>query len=648
MAQNAGRSVRKSLIKTRWSRFPVTAALAVALVIVFLNARLALSSVQALGVSEYWVAHTLQVINALELVISSLKDAETGNRGFLITGDPAYLEPYTRAAHDLPLEVDRVRYLTVDNSREQARIPEMQAVVEQRLKLLQEGIDERRTGNIDSVRGLVLTGTGKAEMDHLRGIVDAMQAEEQRLLKQRIATSYKARVQALWTIVLASVFDVAMIGLIFWLLTRERRLRARALAAAERLEKLQSISDVGLTQLTLSELTESLLERLRQVIQADLVIIFKWYRSETEAEIEVLAADGAPIFRGSRATLNPDNPLFTAGSTGRLVAACGSVAEAISLEGLRVQVRAALILPLTLSGRVNALLLAGRHQDRAFQDQDEELLSVVADRISMAIDRADAYEAERDARQRAEASAREVRVLNSELEDRVRQRTAELESTNRELEAFSYSVSHDLRAPLRSVDGFSLALEEDFTSVLNEEGRDYIRRVRAGVQKMGQLIDALLQLSRITRGELAREDVDFSDLAEDVAHDLRIQNPQARLTFHIEPGLRVNADPRLLRVALENLMGNAVKFSSKQPETVIEIGKSPDTGEFFIRDNGAGFDMKYESKLFNAFQRLHGDKDFKGSGIGLATVSRVIRRHQGTIRAESVIDRGATFSFTVG
>lgn len=165
---------------------------------------------------------------------------------------------------------------------------------------------------------------------------------------------------------------------------------------------------------------------------------------------------------------------------------------------------------------------------------------------------------------------------------------------------------------------------------------------------MGQLIDSLLQLSRITRAEVSREDMNISELAEDIARDLRAQNPERNLAFNIEPGLVVNADPRLLRVAIENMLGNAVKFTANRPEARIEFGKSEGSNEFYIRDNGAGFDMKYVNKLFIAFQRLHGDKDFKGSGIGLATVSRVISRHQGTIRAEGAVNSGAIFRFTLG
>jgi light-regulated signal transduction histidine kinase (bacteriophytochrome) len=252
------------------------------------------------------------------------------------------------------------------------------------------------------------------------------------------------------------------------------------------------------------------------------------------------------------------------------------------------------------------------------------------------------------ARQEADKRTEEVRALNESLEQRVRERTQDLEATNRELEAFSYSVSHDLRAPLRTIDGFSLALQEDYQDLVDTTGRDYIHRVRSGVQRMGQLIDALLQLSRITRTEITRERFHMSDVAESVASALKEENPDRDIEFVIEPGLEADGDPRLIRVALENLFGNAVKFSSKKPESRIEFGWNPEKKAYFIRDNGAGFDMLYANKLFNAFNRLHGDKDFRGSGIGLATVARIVQRHHGTLSGEGVVDHGATFWFTLG
>lgn len=244
----------------------------------------------------------------------------------------------------------------------------------------------------------------------------------------------------------------------------------------------------------------------------------------------------------------------------------------------------------------------------------------------------------------------ELKNLNAVLEDRVEQRTRELQVSNQELEAFSYSVSHDLRAPLRTIDGFSLALQEDYADKLNDEGRDYIVRVRNGVQRMGLLIDALLQLSRVTRADLNYETVDLSQLARGVFVELRSSDPGRDVEAVVQPGVVAHADPRLLRIAFENLIGNAWKFTAKTEHARIEFGQDQRDGRtvYFFRDNGAGFDMQYVSRLFTAFQRLHGDREFRGSGIGLATVSRIIRRHHGEIWAEGEVGHGAAFYFTLG
>jgi signal transduction histidine kinase len=475
-------------MKSRANRFVVPALLLVATVVVALNALFAFRAVGSLLESEHWVEHTWRVINQVESIMSSAKDAETGNRGFLITGDEAYLQPYHDARRELPRELDEFQRLTVDSPSQQARITEMRAVLEQRLALLAEGIELRRNSKND-LRALVLSGTGKMEMDHLRRIADEMEAEERGLLAQRTAHAEADSRRTRYTIGLASALDFLLIVMVFRFLANERRMRIASELDAERLAVA---------------------------------------RAETEERAE------------------------------------------------------------------------------------------------------------------------EIRALNATLEQRVELRTAELQSINRELEAFSYSVSHDLRAPLRTIDGFSLALEEDYAEAVDATGRDYIHRVRTGVQRMGQLIDALLQLSRITRAGIMRERVDFSELAESVASILMEENLGRDIAFHIEPGLQVNGDPKLLRVALENLFGNAVKFSSKKPNTVVDFGWDKEKNAWFVRDNGAGFDMHYADRLFSAFNRLHGDKDFKGSGIGLATVARVIHRHHGEIWTDSVIDRGATFWFTLG
>lgn len=476
-------------MKSRPSRLLIPSLLILAAVVVALNAWFGFHAIQSLHDSEYWVAHTWQVINQVESIMSSAKDAETGNRGYLITGDESYLEPYTIARRELGDKLDHFASLTADNPSHTHRLVEMRAVLEQRLNLLQQGIDLRKGNDHETVRSMVLSGTGKTEMDRLRRIADDMESEERRLLVIRTAIADHDNQRAHYIIALASALDFVFIVFLFRYFEIERRMRFSA-------------------------------------------------------------------------------------------------------------------------------------------ENDAERLAV--------------------ARSEAEERADEVRSLNASLEERVKSRTNELEIINHELEAFSYSVSHDLRAPLRTIDGFSLALEEDYQSIVDETGRDYIRRVRAGVQRMGQLIDALLQLSRITRAEITREHFSISELAETVAGVLRDEDSDRNVLIRVEPNLEADADPRLVRVALENLIGNSVKFSSKKPDTCIDFGWDTEKMAWFIRDNGAGFDMSYADKLFNAFNRLHGDKDFRGSGIGLATVARIIHRHHGTIWAEGVVDHGATFWFTLG
>jgi len=243
----------------------------------------------------------------------------------------------------------------------------------------------------------------------------------------------------------------------------------------------------------------------------------------------------------------------------------------------------------------------------------------------------------------------EVRRLNEELEQRVIERTTQLQAVNKELEAFAYSVSHDLRAPLRSIDGFSQILFEDFGDTLDDEGKDHLQRVRAASQRMGELIDDLLSLSRVTRGEMCREEVDLSALVQAICEELQCGSDDRRAELIIAPGLVARGDARLLRAALENLVSNAWKFSSKRELATIEFGQTENNGHsaYFIRDNGVGFDMKYAGKLFGAFQRLHSPSDFEGTGVGLATVQRIIHRHGGEIWAESAVDVGTTFYFTL-
>ena len=230
------------------------------------------------------------------------------------------------------------------------------------------------------------------------------------------------------------------------------------------------------------------------------------------------------------------------------------------------------------------------------------------------------------------------------------QHAADLTATNHELEAFSYSVSHDLRSPLRSLDGFAQAVLEDYQDRLDETGRDYLTRIRNAAQRMGSLIDDLLSLSRVTRAELSRARVDLTAMVTEIAASLGEQATGRKVDWLVQSGVAVDGDLRLLRIALENLLGNAWKFTEKTPAATIQFGTTTTPegrSALFVRDNGAGFDMAHATKLFGAFQRLHGATEFAGTGIGLATVQRVIRRHGGRIWAEGAVGKGATFFFTL-
>jgi len=276
---------------------------------------------------------------------------------------------------------------------------------------------------------------------------------------------------------------------------------------------------------------------------------------------------------------------------------------------------------------IGALSLLRSGTGRSYTPADVTLLQDLADRAGLAIENARLYQ---------------------DLERRVRQRTSELEASNRELEAFSYSVAHDLRAPLRAIDGFSQILFERGADQL-EENRKYLARIRGAAQHMGRLIDGLLDLSRVTRADLRREEVDVSGLARGVVAKHREADPGRQVTILVEDGVVAHADARLLEIVLSNLLGNAWKFTGKCDDARIELstraGASPTV--YFVRDNGAGFDPSYAAKLFGVFQRLHAASDFEGTGIGLATVGRIVRRHGGRVWAEGAIGQGATFSFTL-
>jgi PAS domain S-box-containing protein len=303
----------------------------------------------------------------------------------------------------------------------------------------------------------------------------------------------------------------------------------------------------------------------------------------------------------------------------------------------KVGAHGALLFPVVSDGRVMGVFV---FLSRKVREPDERLLAVtqvIGSEVGQFLRRKKAED--------------QVRRLNAALELRVAVRTQALEVANRELEAFSYSVSHDLRAPLRAINGFSHLLEEQYAGSMDEQGRGMFRRVREAAQRMGRLIDDLLELSRISRQAMQVGPVELSAMAREVADELQAGEPERRVEWIIAPRVSAEGDSGLLRVVLQNLLGNAWKYSAKRASARIEFGVTENkggSGAYFVRDDGAGFDMAYAGKLFGAFQRMHSPVEFSGTGIGLATVARIIRRHGGEVWAEASVGAGATFYFSLG
>ena len=384
----------------------------------------------------------------------------------------------------------------------------------------------------------------------------------------------------------------------------------------------------------------------------------------------VPAAPGPDGYRFERGRLIGFQPVEEAGSQRLGTLYLASDLEAvydtlrlsvvIGLAVMGVALLAAYLLSMVLQGTISQPILALAETAKAVSTRQdysvrapklgEDELGALTDAFNQMLGR---IEDQKDELQRHAADLeRRVEERTHELQERnesLRRNAAELLAANTELDAFAYSVSHDLRAPLRSIDGFSQVLLEDYAAQLDEAGRESLHRVRAASQRMGTLIDDLLKLARVTRAEMRTEDVDLSGMARDIASELQRAAPERQVEFAIAAGLKARGDARLLRVALDNLLRNSWKYTAKQPGPRVEFGSVEANGgqAFMVRDNGAGFDMKYADKLFGVFQRLHSAADFEGTGVGLATVRRIINRHGGRIWAEGAVDQGATFYFTL-
>jgi PAS domain S-box-containing protein len=540
---------------------------------------------------QRWVAHTHVVLQNLDAMLSDLSEEETNQRAFIITGEGSYLMPFESASRQLRWDSDEVSRLTADNPSQQRSLHQLDPLFETRLTELQEGIALRQKQGMPAAVSMVRKGRGKQTMDQIRASIAEMKAEEQRLLRQRLETADVSSHRTKTFIIVGNIFALLFLFAAALVILQEMSRRHEAedalRAGEERFRLLVSgVKDYAILMLDSEGRVASWNAGAERI---------KGYSAD-----EILGKHFSVFYPQEEVERGkPQFELKVAEEQGR-----------IEDEGWRVRKEGSRFW-------ANVVITALR---------DEK------------------------ARLRGFAKVTRDMTERRRAEEDIETRNAQLEAANKELQAFSYSVSHDLRAPLRAIDGFSLALLEDYETKLDAEGKTHLQRIRAATERMAQLIDGMLNLARISRAGLVRESIDLSPLAHEIAAELLSSQPQRKASIVIPPNVPVIGDRLLLRVVLENLLSNAWKFTYGQPITHIELGIQADGKEtiHFVRDNGAGFDMQYADKLFGVFQRLHRESEFPGTGVGLATAQRIIHRHGGRIWAEAAPGAGATFYFVLG
>ncbi|MEO7932318.1 MAG: CHASE3 domain-containing protein [Chthoniobacterales bacterium] len=546
--------------------------------------------------SAEWVRHTEKVREAIHQLQIEMQEVETGMRGFVITGDETFLEPYEKARGQISGQYRLLRELTRDNPAQQKHCAMIEPTLFMRVAAAETAVTLRKMNNFESARDEVATGPGNGLMRQIYNVMEQMDHEEEVLLVKRSATAQEATDRARHLMLTGTGLSFILLIAVSAVVVRENRMRQR--------------SELAL-KASHAEL-ESSVRANRLIMKHSLDVIC------------TVDKNGKFIFVSEAAErLWGYKPQEMAGR---------SYSDFVHPED-REKTRA-----------MASEIMAGKPvQDfeNRYTRKDGSLISVVWSATWSNEDHT-MFCVARDLTARKESEAA-IAQLNEELIHRATQ----LEETNKELEAFSYSVSHDLRSPLRGIDGFSQALEEDYAATFDDEGRGYLARIRGAARRMGELIDDLLKLSQITRAGMYPGRVDLTHLAETIRDDWQRREPDRQVQWDISPGMVVEGDLQLLRVALENLIGNAWKFTSKQPAARIECGSELHDGRrvYYVRDNGAGFDMTYAKKLFGAFQRLHSLAEFEGTGIGLATVQRIMHRHSGRVWAEGAVGQGATFYF---
>jgi PAS domain S-box-containing protein len=670
------------------------------------------------------VIHTHHVIEKLDDILSLTKDAETGSRGFMITGDTVYLEPYKKAAGSLEPELQNLRLLISDSPAQQRNADTLQFLIDTKLSILRTGIATRMQGGLESIVPLAKTSKGNEVMQQIRDLIGRMQSHEDVLLLARndAVTSEVDRNRIIAIIGTVIGFGLIITALI--LLQRDIKKRNKAEADLTQSEERyrEIINNAGdiiyrmdaeakilfcnpvaarVTKYSESELIgKHYLELVHPDARKETRDFYMHQRKEkvsnTYYEFPILTKDGKKIWIGQNLQVIMRNNVFEGfQAVARDITAIRLAEQAmqesearfrstfestpigmalLSLDGKFLQVNTALedmlgysaeeLYALTSIGDIThpddvkiSFAVMNQIQKRRIDNASFEkryihkqghiVWAAVNSALILDSSKKPSYLIGQiqDITYRKKAEE-EIQMLNKQLAQKIGQ----LEVANKDLEAFSYSVSHDLRSPLQSVQGFTFLLKETADEKLNDQEKEFLTNVETSGKRMQVIIEDLLTLAHTTQGEFHPELVELSTLVHTIADTLHAAEPDRKVEFVIQDNITVTGDKRLLRVLMENLIGNAWKYSSKHPTARIEFGEESCNGNsqtIFVRDDGAGFDMKYADIMFDAFKRLHTAKDFPGTGVGLATVLRVVQRHGGTIRAEGAEEKGATFHITL-
>ena len=546
--------------------------------------------------TEARVEHTYAVLNTLHRASADLSAVGSDVQAYVITGDERYLARRERSTSAVISNTLDLKGMTADNPLEAQRAAELDRAMRAMIDQMTIVLVRRQTDGLAAAQALYATGIDQALMARIARLHDAMVGEETQLLAHRKREEASGRHNLVFVIGALAAVVIATILIGFEFLRREIKTRRRlATFHASQEQFLETV----LNQIPLLVWVKDLDSRIVAVNRA----MAHWVGRPRE---ELIGCRTEEVF-------SPKDAQASIALDRRALATDGVVVDPADVRttetGARVTLLTRKVAVRSTTGAALCILCIAED---------------VSDKL---------------------ADERHIRELNATLE----RHKSELEATNRELESFSYSVSHDLRAPLRAIDGFSLMLLEDYESQLDAEARRYLTTIRAGIRRMGQLIDDLLAFARIGRQPLKSASVDMTELARRAAADAlrEIQGPAPRLLVEQLPS--AHGDASLLEQVWLNLIGNAVKYSSKVAASMIEVRASTEGAEvvYSVTDNGAGFDMQFSHKLFKVFQRLHGEEEFPGTGVGLAIVQRIVTRHGGRVWAKSAPGRGATFYFTV-